>query len=170
MRPESVIQRPILNILLDKKKLNVFVAITTASAIGFVACASTSDTFRIRTWTTGNGTPVPPSIIQLRTGAPHCGWEDVWFLTIGNPVGSERQEPPPFQFIQDPDGQIPAGRLADEFDADVELPLDAEFTGFVTEGDQLWVSPSQFDEAVYMLNQLSQVEKWPRAEPSLVCD
>lgn len=55
------------------------------------------------------------------------------------------------------------------FESDAELPGDAEFSGYVKNGVELWISQSQLDTAVYMVDG-SRVERWPKAEPGIYCE
>ena len=50
------------------------------------------------------------------------------------------------------------------FESDAELPGDAEFSGYVKNGVEFWISQKQLDLAVYMVDG-SLVGKWPRANP-----
>jgi hypothetical protein len=51
---------------------------------------------------------------------------------------------------------------------DSKLPPDAEYTGYHSGELQLWISPSDATEAVYLV--LPSVERWPRSRHHIGCD
>ncbi|MCH8910408.1 MAG: hypothetical protein IH867_06690 [Chloroflexi bacterium] len=55
-----------------------------------------------------------------------------------------------------------------QFDGNVELPIDAGFSGYVNRGVALWIGPSLLETEVYMVDGF-KVEKWPRMNPFVGC-
>ncbi len=110
--------------------------------------------------------------IYIMKGPEHCGWENVTFLTIRTPFGTlAPSDTGRIQFIKDPLGILSwvGERFKGEFEAAAELPADAEFSGYVNRGVELWVSETLFDKGIFMVKG-DQVEKWPRVEPELGCE
>jgi hypothetical protein len=109
--------------------------------------------------------------IAVVEGPDHCGWTSASFLHLGWPVGTvatvadqERQ------YLRDPQGLF-ADQLASPFDPDAELPNDAVDTGYHRGPIELWISPSDEDEAVYLLNlDTDVVERWTRSTVRIGCD
>ena len=124
----------------------------------------------IREWKTVDGRPVSDKIIFARPGPEHCGWETVTFLSFGTPIGTEKSSGSDTQtFTRDPYGDLNRGawQLV-QFDGNAELPGDAEFSGYVSHGVALWISPSRLETEVCMVDGF-KVEKWPRMDPSVGC-
>ncbi len=119
-----------------------------------------------RAWVNGS-TEVPPSEIVAAAGPAHCGWQSATFLTIGWPLGTRPQTSVGArQYIRDPrhvlGSRLPALRL------DATLPADARPTGYFEGPVQLYLAPSDQDQAVYLV--LGQnVERWPRSDPMTLC-
>lgn len=137
--------------------------------IVLAACSSSPDTVRI--WTTADGDPVPPRLIQMKRGLEHCGWENVWFLNTRNPGDTELLPVTqnPGQFVLDPEGVVTSEALKTTYSSDAELPADAVFTGYVSEGAELWASESTIAEAVFLVGGTG-VERLPRAATPIFCD
>lgn len=110
--------------------------------------------------------------IYVMKGPEHCGWENVTFLTIRTPFGTlAPSNTGRIQFVKDPLGILSSSteRFKSEFEADAELPADAEYSGYVNRGVELWVSETVFDTGIFMVKG-DQVEKWPRVEPDFGCE
>ena len=122
-------------------------------------------------WTNVNGNRVSGEIIYSSAGSDHCGWETATFLHIGSPLGAS-MEPRRVvhEYVKDPGGVLSryGSRPPVGFEANAELPGDAEFSGYVKNGVELWISQKQLDLAVYMVDG-PVVEKWPRADPMFGC-
>ncbi len=122
-------------------------------------------------WTDVNGDRVSGEIIYSFPGSDHCGWEKTTFLHIGSPLGAS-MEPRlvVHEYVKDPFGDLSryGSRPPVGFEPDADLPSDAEFSGYVKNGVELWISQKQLDNAVYMVDG-SAVEKWPRADPMFGC-
>ena len=74
------------------------------------------------------------------------------------------------EYVKDPFGDLSryGSRPPVGFEPDADPPSDAEFSGYVKNGVELWISQKQLDNAVYMVDG-SAVEKWPRADPMFGC-
>ena len=101
-------------------------------------------------------------------GPGHCGWESATFIFIGWPPGtvapdSSRSR----QYIRDPHGVV-HGPFRDLLERDVKLPGDAGSTGYRLGAIELFVSPSDEDLWIYVVGP-SNVERWPRADPMVLC-
>jgi len=130
-------------------------------------------------WRDANGNPVPdglpggePLVLHTFEGAEHCGWTPVTFMTMGWPPGtpttgggSSRE------YYRDPSGVLSSSQ---SFAPNAALPADAASTGFHRHGWELWVAPSDSDDAVYVVEgdpaAGAVVERWPRAVHPFVCD
>ncbi len=125
----------------------------------------------VRIWTTADGGPVPPRLIQMRTGVEHCGWETAWFLETRNPGDTELIPVTQNfrQFVLDPEGVVASDALKTTYEADSDLPHDAVFTGYVSEGAELWVSESTLDTAVFLVSE-NQAERLPSTKLPLYCN
>lgn len=137
------------------------------------ACSRTpSQTqLEVRLWTTADGTPVPPRLIQMRNGPEHCGWQEAWFLTTRNPGDTELESVTqnPRQFILDPAGVVNSTALKTTYSNNAELPSDASFTGYVSDGAELWISEPMLDTAVFLVSE-TRVERLPLVLPPVFCE
>ncbi len=118
-----------------------------------------------------NGQLAPTETIISITGPGHCDWESATLLHIGSPLGSVMESGRDVhQYLGDPEGIFAqlTDRLRSTYDPNADLPNDAKFSGYVRNGVELWVSQSQIDEAIYMVDG-SRVERWPKAEPIILC-
>lgn len=129
-------------------------------------------------WFDHDGSPLPNgstgsegNTIAVSAGAEHCGWESATFMHLGWPVGTvatsfddERQ------YVRDPRGLFDDGALHVGYLGDATLPEDATDTGIHRGRWHLWVSPSEADDAVFIVNDESGiVERWGRATPLILC-
>ncbi|MCH7983676.1 MAG: hypothetical protein IIC28_06890 [Chloroflexi bacterium] len=92
-------------------------------------------------------------------------------LHIGSPLGSVNESGRDVsQYIRDPEGVFAHNRdsLRSTYEPDADLPVDAEYSGYMKNGVELWISQSQLDTAIYMVDG-SSVERWPKAEPIILC-
>ncbi len=121
------------------------------------------------TWTTSDGQPVSENILNSIMGPEHCSWETVTFLHVGISLGDVKKKYGTPTFTHDPYGDLNRGgwQLV-QFDGNAELPEDAEFSGYLNDGVELWVSPSRLETEVYMIDG-DKVEKWPRMNPRVGC-
>ena len=131
------------------------------------------------TWFDGNDQPLPNgspddagNVLNVYRGAEHCQWESVTFMNIGWPVGTLSNAQGDWrQYVRDPQGLFDDGALHVGYLSDTSLPSDATDTGYHRGAWRLWVSPSQADDAVFVVNaDTGAVERWGRATPPILCD
>jgi hypothetical protein len=130
-------------------------------------------------WFDGNNQPLPDgspdvagTVLFVFRGADHCQWQSVTFMHIGWPVGTlSNAEGDWRQYVRDPKGLFDDGALHVGYLSDTSLPSDAADTGYHRGPWQLWVSPSQADDAVFVVNaDTGAVERWSRATPPILCE
>lgn len=118
------------------------------------------------TWTKG-GSPVDGLELNSIAGPDHCGWQSAVLMHLGWPLGTvSRTSAEIRQFIRDPDGVIDAG-LRDKLAIAIDLPSDAEDTGYRFGELELWLRPSEPDAAYLRVG--DDIERWPRADPVIAC-
>ena len=111
-------------------------------------------------WRDREGREVPEDVISTHNGPTHCDWESAVFLQVGWPLG-ERRSPGRYRmYVRDPDGLF-REELRVPFDPEVELPRTARYTGYHRDNAELWISPADADEAVYVVRD-GRAERWPR--------
>ena len=133
-------------------------------------------------WSDADGAPLPdgtdPSTdfaltMHVYEGPDHCGWTSVSFMSLAWPLGTTTEPPGDFrQYLRDPLGVL------SEFHAstfsDGRLPDDAEPTGYHRGSWELWVAPSDADDAVYVAEgdprNGGTWERWPRTTDIIACD
>jgi hypothetical protein len=117
---------------------------------------------------TRNGVLVSSRELGTSAGPEHCAWQSATFLTIGWPLGtiseSARQSR---QYIRDPRGVL-HGSFKERFAGSATLPRDARATGYRYGPFELFLSPSDQDQFVYVVGP-SAVERWPRSDPMTLC-
>ena len=92
----------------------------------------------------------------------------VLLLTTGWPIGQRyTTDRDARQYVRDVGDRL-AGRTVTMFEPSVALPSDAAFTGYRYGFDELWISPTTADRAVYMVRG-DVVEKWPRVTEFVAC-
>ena len=141
-----------------------------AIAVSLVLLIACSAAWSNRAWTL-NGELAPKGTIITFKGLEHCEWESANLLVIGSPLGSVMESGrDENQYIRDPEGVFSQfkARFRATYEPDAQLPGDAEFSGYVKNGVELWISQSQLDTAIYMVDG-SSVERWPKAEPIILC-
>lgn len=111
-------------------------------------------------WTDEDGAVVPTDRLEVFSGAGHCGWEEVTFLSLGTwdddvPTYVRRLLPELQEYADEP------------FRAHVRLPRDAEDTGFRRGEDRLWLAPDL--SRAYVGETRADVELWPRTTERLGC-
>jgi hypothetical protein len=104
-------------------------------------------------WEDDDGRAVPVTQVQSWQGAEHCDWQDITFLQLG---GDRRR-----QFVEDRKNEFGPDLLRTTFAADVELPADAEDTGYRREGRHLWLAAD--GTAAYLVGERA-VERWPASK------
>lgn len=111
---------------------------------------------------------ISEDVIQVLPGPEHCNWEQALMLHVGWPLGSEKTGQHFRQYVRDPHGVLPTERKLVDYGADADLPDSAEYTGYHTDGVELWIDPSTADELIYIVT-ADHVEQWPRTQPPLLC-
>jgi hypothetical protein len=112
--------------------------------------------------------------LHVINGAEHCGWQSASFLTLAWPVGSdfrggEDGEDAARSYVRDPEGVLAGDFGVPPPDLAASLPGDASHSGYHRGDWQLWVSPSDIDEAVYLVAANGSVERWPRSGQPIAC-
>jgi hypothetical protein len=127
-------------------------------------------TDRQRQWCADGGDgPSLDELVALRTRWP-CGETRVAVLSLGLPLGTPSDPLDPHEYIRDPRGEaFKRGWLDDHWTHGVQLPDDAEDTGWTNGNMDLWVDPSEVEEAVYVRT-AGAFERWPRGSDSSVTD
>jgi hypothetical protein len=108
-------------------------------------------------WHDRDGCPVRVDVVSHIRGPEHCDWQNVQFITIGEPIGTsigQRQaDPAARRFVWDPTGALNGlngiGRGI-SIDA-AELPDSADDTGYRLDGTELWVDTAD-SEVAYLLH------------------
>jgi hypothetical protein len=84
-------------------------------------------------------------------------------LSVGHPLGAPIDPLVRYEYVQDPAGEfLERGWLTAPFQGKATLPKDAAYTGWTNGNIQLWVSPSEYEDAVY-IRYGDKTERWPRA-------
>ena len=111
-------------------------------------------------------------VLSVFRGAEHCQWESATFMHVGWPVGTIANGLEDWrQYVRDPEGLFDDGALHAGFLSHTTLPPDAEDTGFHRKPWALWVSSSQADNAVFVVNtETGAVERWGRSTHTILCD
>lgn len=124
-------------------------------------------------WYDGQGRPIPngdgsePLMMDVHPGEQsHCGWGHILFMELSWPLGSVPKERGDLrQYVRDTDGEFTG---ENRFAADAKLPTDAYDTGWHRGEWHLWVSPSQVDDYIYVVNE-DRVERWGKAPRPIFC-
>lgn len=117
---------------------------------------------------TRNGQAVPAAELEASAGPNHCDWQSATILTIGWPLGTSAQNAGHSRsYIRDPKGVI-GGTYQQRLVKDAQLPATAKPSGYKLGSIELYLSPSDQDEAIYLVTP-SGSERWPRADPTFGC-
>ena len=118
-------------------------------------------------WTL-NGRPAPPDELVTVAGPAHCGWQSATFLTIGWPPGTvSATAEHARQYLRDPTGVLGA-TYWQQLVLHAALPKDAHSTGYRYGSLEVYLSPSDQDQAIYVVAP-SGAERWPRSDPMTLC-
>ena len=115
-----------------------------------------------------NGEGSEPLVLDVFAGEQsHCGWGHILFMELSWPLGSTPGENGELrQYVRDRD---PVGFPGvEQFVEDARLPWDAFDTGWHRGEWRLWISPSQIDDYIYVVNE-DRVEGWGRAARPIYC-
>lgn len=113
----------------------------------------------------------PDRDLVLNVWADSCQANDVFFMDLSQPVGSVARKggDQVWLYVRYPD------RLEDyqvgvrgSFLEEAPLPPDAYDTGFHRGDWRLWVSPSQIEQYIYVVNG-DKAERWPRSSEPPIC-
>ncbi len=114
-------------------------------------------------WTDESGSEVSTDILWAHRGnSGHCNWGSAHFLWIGlraDPPGIDEEYYD--EYIRDPRnlfGEMLEGSL----ETGVELPDDAEYTGYSNSRYRLWIAPSVTSHVFLEID--GEFESWPRVK------
>ena len=108
--------------------------------------------------------------IELTTiaGPSHCSWQTATMLFIGWPPGTRAQTSAfSRMYIRDPQGAYSA-TYRDLLVRNATLPADARPTGYRLGPIELYLSPTDQDQGLYVVAP-SGAERWPRVDPMGLC-
>ena len=110
-------------------------------------------------------------ILHVINGAEHCGWQSASYLTLAWPVGSDAQtgNDERHVYVRDPEGVFTGEFDLPPPDLDASLPTDAAPTGYHRGPWELWSSPTDLVDAVYLVSDDGAIERWPRARQVAYC-
>lgn len=116
----------------------------------------------------GKEVPKESNIINAITGPEHCDWESAVMMHVGWPLGHDAADVSEArQYLRDPGGVFEKDMLMTSFEADVNLPPGARYTGYRTDFMELWLDDK--DDAAAYLVFADHVERWPRSEEVIAC-
>jgi hypothetical protein len=96
-------------------------------------------------------------------GPAHCGWQSATMMFIGWPIGTNAATFAQARYyLRDPQGVIGV-EYRDRLVRNATLPTDAASTGYRLGPIQIYLSPSEQDEAIYVVAP-SAAERWPRVD------
>ena len=102
-------------------------------------------------------------------GPAHCDWQAAIFMHLPWPLGTDPTHASSVrQYIRDPERVMPQRNLHGALDLHATLPADAVATGYRYQTIELYVSPSDQDDAVYVVGP-GAVERWQRSDPMTLC-
>lgn len=103
-----------------------------------------------------------PDQLVLFTRYP-CGSGHAAVLAIGRPLGSPIDRLVRYEYVRDPVGEFLAqGWVTSPYVGDASRPDDAASTGWTNGNIEIWISPIELDQAIY-IKRGSTFERWPRA-------
>lgn len=111
------------------------------------------------------GCLVRVDVVTDRSGPDHCGWGSTRVIAAGAPLGARfTNEEDTVHFVRDPANEYGAG-LDEGFDAQATLPATAQFSGYRSASEELWIVPGD-TRYIYLVSGQT-VERWPAGEPPL---
>ena len=117
---------------------------------------------------TRDGKTVPREEIAAIAGPEHCGWQSATLLSIGWPPGTFASTAAlARRYVRDPQGAINSS-LRQRLAVNIDLPRDARPTGYRLGSIEIYLSPSDQDEAIYVVGPGGS-ERWPRSDPMTLC-
>lgn len=117
---------------------------------------------------TRDGKPMDSRELSTIAGPAHCSWQTATMLQIGWPPGTVAQSGAQLRmYIRDPRG-VMRGDFQQRLVLGARLPSDARPTGYRYGGAEIYLSPSDQDEAIYLVGP-DGAERWPRSDPLTLC-
>jgi len=117
---------------------------------------------------TRNGQGIEGGELTTIAGPDHCGWQSATMLFIGWPPGTRAETSASSRmYIRDPQGAYGA-KYRDMLLRNATLPTDARPTGYRLVPIELYLSPTDQDEGIYVVAP-SGAERWPRVDPMGLC-
>ncbi|MCI0632836.1 MAG: hypothetical protein L0206_02810 [Actinobacteria bacterium] len=109
--------------------------------------------------------------LHVINGAEHCGWQSASYLTLAWPLGSDAQTANDERriYLRDPGGVFTGEFGVPPPDLQATLPPDAAPTGYHRGPWELWSSPTNVEDAVYLVADDGTAERWPRARQVTYC-
>ena len=102
-------------------------------------------------------------------GPAHCDWQSVTMMHRPWPLGTNPTDASGVrQYIRDPKRVIRQENLRGRLDLHATLPANAVATGYRYQALEIYLSPSDQDEAVYVVGP-GAVERWQRSDPITGC-
>lgn len=142
--------------------------IRTASPWASVAVAFDSPPASPGYQWTREGRTVPREEVVAFAGPDHCSWQSATLLFIGWPPGTFASTASLRRlYVRDPQGAIDSS-LRERLAMDITLPRDARPTGYSLGSIEIYLSPSDQDEAIYVSGPRG-AERWPRRDPMNLC-
>lgn len=164
---------------------SAFAAVVLATTIAIAACTSTPpqgpNPFSVAVafdnpsaypgyqWTR-NGHAVPTAELGASAGPNHCDWQSATILTIGWPLGTVAQNSAHSRsYIRDPKG-VMGGTYKQRLVKDAQLAATAKPTGYKLGSIEVYLSPADQDEAVYLVAPSGPSAGRERIPCSVACD
>jgi hypothetical protein len=117
---------------------------------------------------TRDGHAVTPEEFGTIAAPRHCDWQSATFLFTAWPPGTPTTSSDRIrQYVRDPKGVI-ARVFKDRLVLHATLPKDARPTGYAYQSIQVFTSPTDQDDAIYVVGPTA-VERWPRSDPLTLC-
>lgn len=115
-----------------------------------------------------DGREVGESELTTIAGPAHCHWDAATMLFIGWPPGTVAPTAATARmYVRDPQG-VYGPPYRDRLDLHATLPGDATPTGYRLGAIELYLSPTDQDDAIYVVAP-SGAERWPRVDPMRLC-
>jgi hypothetical protein len=108
--------------------------------------------------------------VELTTiaGPSHCGWQSATMVFIAWPPGTiAATSAGSRMYIRDPQG-VYSAKYRDLLVRNATLPADVKPTGYRLGPIELYLSPTDQDEGIYVVAP-SGAERWPRVDPAGLC-
>jgi hypothetical protein len=113
----------------------------------------------------GRGRNIDSSTLVMFTKYP-CDAGHAAIVSIGATLGGPLDPLNGHAYVRDPAGEFLAHRwITEPFDRDAKLPADARHSGWTNGNIAIWISPGEFERAIYVVRGQT-VERWPRTVES----